>query len=401
MNKSKNNVNRDVNYKDTGTRIGRIIDKNSSIFPSEKRNGVLNNNFIKRCGYLLASMKISEFIKLGGSKINNSELYYIEKKYDGTPTGEVCAILGIRKKELLELIKSNKLIRDLSIEDKIYSIENKEEKKRETKIIKESFNSLNKIDKIYEIRDNKVFKIEDKNGNILYDKDRDDRLLKDISLEKKNNNYEYSNRYENLNEDKILYSNKDDSDDSDEEEKDSYSILSIIKNFNGFNNIDNIKNLNIDNIIDPVIHFINHINQFEDDYLFIFNIEPKGQTKRQLKYYPNPNICIPGGNMEKKDLLSYELCAIREFEEETGIKIRNNYEILMTYNIQIKKYKSNKELNSFKSNLKNNRRSVPGIHSNKYIEKSCSFPTSTFFKRFDLKDIKYQYERHYFFVKIN
>ena len=105
--------------------------------------------------------------------------------------------------------------------------------------------------------------------------------------------------------------------------------------------------------------------------------------------------------MEKKDLLSYELCAIREFEEETGIKIRNNYEILMTYNIQIKKYKSNKELNSFKSNLKNNRRSVPGIHSNKYIEKSCSFPTSTFFKRFDLKDIKYQYERHYFFVKIN
>ena len=61
MNKSKNNVNRDVNYKDTGTRIGRIIDKNSSIFPSEKRNGVLNNNFIKRCGYLLASMKISEF----------------------------------------------------------------------------------------------------------------------------------------------------------------------------------------------------------------------------------------------------------------------------------------------------------------------------------------------------
>lgn len=108
--------------------------------------------------------------------------------------------------------------------------------------------------------------------------------------------------------------------------------------------------------------------------------------------------------MEKKDLLSYELCAIREFEEETGIKIRNNYDILMTYNIQIKKYKSNKELNSFKSNLKNNRRSVQNIHSQdkvKYIEKSCSFPTSTFFKKFDLKDIKYQYERHYFFVKIN
>ena len=41
MNKSKNNVNRDrdVNYRDK------------------------NNNFIKRCGYLLAAMKISDFIK--------------------------------------------------------------------------------------------------------------------------------------------------------------------------------------------------------------------------------------------------------------------------------------------------------------------------------------------------
>ena len=397
MNKSKNNVNRDVNYKDSGTRVGKIVDKSL-------RNGILNNNFIKRCGYLLAAIKISEFIKLGGSKINNSELYYIEKKYDGTPTGEVCAILGIRKKELLELIKSDKskIVDGKVIEDIISSIENNlEEKKRENKFIKESFHSLNKIDKIYEIRDNKVFKIEDKNGNILYDKQKDDNLLKHILLENKTDSYKHYNRYENLNEDKILYSNNSD---SDNEEKDSSTILNIIKNFNGFNSIDNIKNLNIDNIIDPIIHFIDHIIQFEDDYLFIFNIEPKGQTKRQLKYYPNPNICIPGGNMEKKDLLSYELCAIREFEEETGIKIRgsdssirNNYEILMTYNIQIKKYKSNKELNSFK----NNRRSVPGNNSQKYIEKSCSFPTSTFFKRFDLKDIKYQYERHYFFVKIN
>jgi hypothetical protein len=427
MNKSKNNVNRDrdVNYRDK------------------------NNNFIKRCGYLLAAMKISDFIKLGGYKIDNSELYYIEKKYDGTPTGEACAILGIRKKELLELIKSSKSITENksylnnSLDNYFSQEENKEdkssntindcidearvldktnnnisidfkskedmscnkeitsnqnEKKREIyKENKSTINTLNKIDKIYEIRDNKIFKIEDKNGNILYYKEKDDKLLKDILSEKKTETFEHYNRYENLNEDNILYLNKN----SENEE----NILNIIKNFNKFNTIDNIKNLNIDNIIDPVIHFLHQIIHFEgDDYLFIFNIEPKGQTKRQLKYYPNPNICIPGGNMEKKDLLSYELCAIREFEEETGIKIRNNYDILMTYNIQIKKYKSNKELNSFKSNLKNNRRSVQNIHYQdkvKYIEKSCSFPTSTFFKRFDFKDIKYQYERHYFFVKIN
>jgi hypothetical protein len=238
MNKSKNNVNRDrdVNYRDK------------------------NNNFIKRCGYLLAAMKISDFIKLGGYKIYNSELYYIEKKYDGTPTGEACAILGIRKKELLELIKSSKSITENksylnnSLDNYFSQEENKEdkssntindcidevrvldktnnnisidfkskedmscnkeitsnqnEKKREIyKENKSTINTLNKIDKIYEIRDNKIFKIEDKNGNILYDKEKDDKLLKDILSEKKTETFEHYNRYENLNEDNILYLNK-------------------------------------------------------------------------------------------------------------------------------------------------------------------------------------------------
>ena len=204
MNKSKNNVNRDrdVNYRDK------------------------NNNFIKRCGYLLAAMKISDFIKLGGYKIDNSELYYIEKKYDGTPTGEACAILGIRKKELLELIKSSKSITEnksylnnsldnyfsqeenntindcidnnISIDFKSNKeiTSNQNEKKREIyKENKSTTNSLNKIDKIYEIRDNKIFKIEDKNGNILYDKEKDDKLLKDILSEKKTQPFEHYNRY--------------------------------------------------------------------------------------------------------------------------------------------------------------------------------------------------------------
>jgi hypothetical protein len=54
---------------------------------------VYQNTIIKKCAYILFGIHKDEFIELGGKMIDDSSSYYIEKKYDGTPTGEVCAVL--------------------------------------------------------------------------------------------------------------------------------------------------------------------------------------------------------------------------------------------------------------------------------------------------------------------
>ncbi len=57
-----------------------------------------------------------------------------------------------------------------------------------------------------------------------------------------------------------------------------------------------------------------------DDQYILLNIEPKG-TGRLEKLYPAPVITIPGGTMENLDNDDYEMCAFREFYEETLIDI--------------------------------------------------------------------------------
>jgi len=69
-----------------------------------KTNNKYNSNtYIKKCGYLLTAINKIDFINLGAKPINGTKSFYIEKKYDGTPTGEVCAVIGITKEELLSL----------------------------------------------------------------------------------------------------------------------------------------------------------------------------------------------------------------------------------------------------------------------------------------------------------
>jgi 8-oxo-dGTP pyrophosphatase MutT (NUDIX family) len=75
-------------------------------------------------------------------------------------------------------------------------------------------------------------------------------------------------------------------------------------------------------------YFKDLILEQSNNQLYILNIEPKGQNITQLKFYPNPIISIPGGNMEIEDRLCFEKCAHREFVEETGIDIGNNYKII-------------------------------------------------------------------------
>lgn len=111
--------------------------------------------------------------------------------------------------------------------------------------------------------------------------------------------------------------------------KDIYETIKIIKTCEQLKYIEDISKVTFSCTNVYVIdYFKDLINNQTDDFLFVFNIEPKGQNISQLKFYPNPIISIPGGNMEIQDRLSFERCAHREFIEETGIDIKDNYKII-------------------------------------------------------------------------
>jgi hypothetical protein len=254
----------------------------------------------RRCGYILLGIKKNNFLNLGAKPITNTNSYYIEKKYDGTPTGEVCALLGMEKNDLLSL----------------FSYLDKEKKEEEANL----------------------------------EDEEDEKII--------------TCKFDDYNSFKTLYN----------KEK---TILNYLREFQGFRHIDKIEHLNIKYMESAISSFYNNLKNFDDDYLFIFNIEPRGQTKRQLKFYPNPNMCIPGGNMENRDNYSFEKCAIREFEEETGIKI-SEYKIIQRYNIEV--------IKKFKNQVK--------------PKESMSFPTSTSFKRFEYENKNIKNEREFFLAKL-
>lgn len=60
----------------------------------------------------------------------------------------------------------------------------------------------------------------------------------------------------------------------------------------------------------------------EPSEFVLFNIEPRGETGRDKRLYPYPNICLPGGGMEPQDNKSWENTLFREFEQEVGIKLQ-------------------------------------------------------------------------------
>lgn len=68
----------------------RIQDDNDRVFKDywHKRNN------LKKSAYILAIMTILKFLKYGAIKLNCG-IYMIKKDYDGTPTKETCALLGV------------------------------------------------------------------------------------------------------------------------------------------------------------------------------------------------------------------------------------------------------------------------------------------------------------------
>jgi len=191
-------------------------------------------NNVKKSAYVIAIMSTLNFIKHGASKMSCG-IYLIKKDYDGSPTKETCALLGIPVR----------IINDLLFDD---------------------------TDLVQKIRIN----------------------------------------------DDLKYIEK----------------------------IDEITTRHISKAIGKFLPFF---REYGSTDLVLLNIEPKGYGKYE-RYYPTPRITIPGGKMERNDLLNFESCGFREFREETGLDIASCHE-----KISREKIKSGKRfthMSSFQKKIK-------------------------------------------------
>lgn len=81
----------------------------------------------KKGAYVLAIISTIKFVKYGAVKLTNG-VYMIKKDYDGTPTKETCALLGVPVKMITDfLIEDSELVINLKHSDELNYIDNIDE----------------------------------------------------------------------------------------------------------------------------------------------------------------------------------------------------------------------------------------------------------------------------------
>ncbi len=75
-------------------------------FRSKDTESKYKYNKYKKSAYILALVSTFNFIKIGGSKLNNG-IYFIKKDYNGDPDKETCALIGVPIKNIGDFIDFN------------------------------------------------------------------------------------------------------------------------------------------------------------------------------------------------------------------------------------------------------------------------------------------------------
>jgi len=142
-------------------------------------------------------------------------------------------------------------------------------------------------------------------------------------------------------------------------------LLQTLRNAPFLCHIEGIRELTFKHIIDPILKFKDCLEKGRDEEYLIFNVEPKGSGKYE-SHYPVPRLSVPGGSMEADDNNNFELCAFREFMEETGFDIRSNCAI-----VKSEKIKRPRKLKKINGDFKNFR--YKHKHKEKYTYISIFF----------------------------
>ena len=65
---------------------------------------------LRKCSYVLAVTEPTKFIERGAKTVIDNCLYVLKRAYDGSPTGETCAIIGVSKTHIEDLLDHNSAI---------------------------------------------------------------------------------------------------------------------------------------------------------------------------------------------------------------------------------------------------------------------------------------------------
>ena len=78
---------------------------------------------IRKGSYIMAIMPISSFIKQQGAKLLQSGIYFIKKEYDGSPTKETCALIGVPLGMVMDFLdEEGSFIKSIRTEDELQYI---------------------------------------------------------------------------------------------------------------------------------------------------------------------------------------------------------------------------------------------------------------------------------------
>ena len=78
---------------------------------------------IRKGSYIMAIMPVSSFLRQNGAKKLNSGIYFIKKEYDGSPTKETCALIGIPLNMVMDFLdEEGEFIKNIRVDDELQYI---------------------------------------------------------------------------------------------------------------------------------------------------------------------------------------------------------------------------------------------------------------------------------------
>lgn len=122
------------------------------------------------------------------------------------------------------------------------------------------------------------------------------------------------------------------------------TLISALKT--DFTFIEDISDLNISRATETISPFLSDIISVGGEKVVLFNIEPKATGFLAVRY-PNCQISLPGGSMDKNDGNDYWNTAKREFREEVGFELSPSSQVVKSIYVKSLMHKFKRKHNKF------------------------------------------------------
>ena len=108
LNEKQNNESRDLNTEESKVYSlkGNTLETQNNELKTTLKKLLDIDITIKRGSYILAIISVENFVKKGAQKLDCG-IFWIKKEYNGTPTNETCALIGVKIKDIFNFLVDN------------------------------------------------------------------------------------------------------------------------------------------------------------------------------------------------------------------------------------------------------------------------------------------------------